>query len=152
METNPDLDRIEPARSEDLPAVELLLERLRLPLDGLSAQFPEAFVVVRDGSIVVAVAGLELYGDTAILRSVAVDTTLQRRGLGKRLVADRMAAAERSEVSRVYLLANTAYEFFLALGFKPIRRTEAPPALATTSEFGAIGPASAVCFVWSLDG
>lgn len=151
VEAKPELSDIEAARAEDLPLVAQLLRRVGLPFADLHAQFPEAFVVVRSGAAIVATAGLELHRDSALLRSVAVDAAFRGRGLGRRLVEDRLSAGSQSGASRVYLLANTAYEFFVSLGFEPMRRSESPPALAAASEFASICPASAPCLIWSFD-
>jgi len=145
------LSGIEAARAEDLPAVAQLLQRAGLPSTDLDAQFPQAFAVVRSAGTIVAVAGIEFHGGSGLLRSVAVDAPFRGLGLGRRLVEDRVAAAAASGISRVHVLANTAYEFFLALGFEPMRRSESPPALAASSEFATISPASAVCLIRSLD-
>lgn len=51
----------------------------------------------------------------------------------------------------VYLLTETAAEFFARLGFRPIRRAEAEPAVGASVEFTTACPASATCMRLSLD-
>ncbi|HJW82717.1 MAG TPA: amino acid acetyltransferase, partial [Anaerolineae bacterium] len=67
---------IESARAGDLPAIFTLLQRSSLPQDGL-ADHLAATLVARDGDRVVGSAALELYGESALLRSVAVDAALR---------------------------------------------------------------------------
>jgi N-acetylglutamate synthase-like GNAT family acetyltransferase len=63
------------ARNSDLPAVLALLERSGLPQEGLADHLATT-IVARSGDAVVGSAALELYGGAALLRSVAVDSSL----------------------------------------------------------------------------
>ena len=76
--------RIEKARPDDADDVLRLLERNRLPLDGLRDHLATTLVARRNGSIVGS-AALEVYSDGALLRSVAVAPELQGQDLGHRL-------------------------------------------------------------------
>src|SRR5262249_39656641 len=82
-----------PATPRDVDAVRRLLVEAALPTAGLLDQFPSAYVLARHGGEAVGVAGLETYGTTGLLRSVAVAPALRRRGTGRALVTDRLAAA-----------------------------------------------------------
>jgi hypothetical protein len=50
---------VAPAAATDAAMIQELLRHAGLPLDGLTTQFPRAYVVVRDGPQLIAVAGLE---------------------------------------------------------------------------------------------
>ncbi len=67
------INGVEAATARDLPGVRTLLERHDLPLDGVD-EHVQTMVVARDESRMVGAAALELYGDGALLRSVAVDS------------------------------------------------------------------------------
>ena len=88
-------------------------------------------------------AGLERYGDTALLRSVTVASTERGHGLGQALVQQMLAYAASLEVRQVVLLTTTAADFFLRFGFRPISRAEFPLAAQASVEFQGICPASA---------
>ena len=134
----------------DLPVVVALLEAARLPTAGVADHFPHAYAVIRPRAGVIAVAGLERYGDAGLLRSVAVEVGARGRGLGRALVHDRIEAGRRSGLAAIYLLTTTAPEFFRALGFSNIDRSLAPDSVRAAPEFRTICPASATCLTLRL--
>lgn len=140
--------RLRVARAEDRSAVESLLGRLSLPLDGLHDAFPTAYVVADDGSGIVGVAGLERHGADGLLRSVAVEPRLQRTGLGAALVDERLAEARKQGLQSVSLLTTTAREYFVTKGFHEAPRDSAAPAVATSIEFTRACPSTAAHLVW----
>ena len=96
-----------------------------------------------DGSIV-GIAGLEVYGSAALLRSVAVDPAWRGTGLG-RLVTERALDDARSAgASEVYLLTTTAKIISPASDSLPWRGNRVPEALMASEEFRGACPASAV--------
>lgn len=125
---------IEPAKSGDLPAILSLLERGGLPAAGLD-QHLEAAVVAREGTRVIGCAAIELYGQAGLLRSVAVDPAARGLGLGIRLTEAALALARGRGVRTVYLLTETAAQFFPRFGFRPIPREEVAPAVRRSVEF-----------------
>jgi arsenate reductase len=135
----------EPAQVDDLDAVLALVHMAGLPTTGVADSFPQAYAVVRDGSEVVAVAGLETHGDVGLLRSVAVVPSRRNRGVGRLLVEDRLSAAKVQKRNAVYLLTTTAADYFRRLGFADSSRHDAPTELRRSSEFASVCPASSVC-------
>jgi amino-acid N-acetyltransferase len=87
---------------------------------------------------------VELHGGFGLLRSVVVAPELRGTGRGKALVADRLAWARTERVSAVYLLTTTAPDFFTALGFERVPRSEAPPAIRASREFATVCPGTSV--------
>jgi amino-acid N-acetyltransferase len=104
-------------------------------------------VVARLDAEVVGVAGLETYGTSALLRSVAVAPGRRGGGTGRALVADRLAAARAMGLDAVYLLTMGAADYFRRFGFSPVPRESAPVELAASPEFAGACPASAICMV-----
>jgi phosphinothricin acetyltransferase len=137
------------ARPTDLPALLALLERSGLPPDGLGSHLA-ATLVGRDCDTVVGSAALELYGAAALLRSVAVDSALRGQGLGQQLTWAALDLARRSGVTTVYLLTETASDFFQRFGFRPIERSAVDLAVQQSVEFMSACPASAQALVASL--
>lgn len=86
-------------------------------------------------------------GKDMLLRSLVVDPAFRGRGLGIRLVQDLFQRARRVEVHRIYLLTETAAEFFKRFGFQPLSRDEAPTAIKEHPEFQTLCPESAVLMV-----
>ncbi len=118
----------------DLKAIENLLASFGLTTAGLSPQL-EGFLIAEDGPEIVASAGTEIYGSSALLRSVAVRRDYQRRGLARQLVERLLARARQKGVQRVYLLTTTAAGYFRQLGFRPIFREDVDEAVRGSSEF-----------------
>jgi amino-acid N-acetyltransferase len=141
---------VEPARPEDLPSVLELLAAAGLPREGVADHFADFLVARADGAIVGGV-GLEPYGEAGLLRSLVVAEARRGAGLGRALVEALLAAARRRSVRRVFLLTETAADFFPALGFRRVERDEADPAVRRSVEFLAACPRSAVCMRLDLD-
>jgi amino-acid N-acetyltransferase len=139
-----------PARPEDLDAVLALVGNSGLPTAGIADAFPAAYSVVRDGSGIAAVAGLEVHGDVGLLRSVAVNPALRTAGLGRVLVEDRLRVAAEHDLRAVYLLTTTAADYVRRLGFNDTRREDAPAELQRSSEFASVCPSSATCLAKQL--
>lgn len=125
-----------PARPEDLAEVLGLLGRAGLPPDGVAGHVT-GFLVARAAGRLVGVVGLELYGASALLRSLAVAPEWQGRGLGTTLARRALEAARARGVERVFLLTTTAADFFRRLGFRPVGREEVDPAVRGSAEFAA---------------
>jgi amino-acid N-acetyltransferase len=136
------------ATTRDLEHVERLLRAAELPLAGLRAQFPAAYVVARSAGEIVGVAGLELHDDVGLLRSVAVAPAHRSKRLGLQLVSDRLARAGEARLRAVYLLTTTAKEYFARFHFSATDRAAVPATLMNSAEFAHACPASAACLVW----
>jgi amino-acid N-acetyltransferase len=134
---------IEAATDRDLDSVRRLLERHQLPLDGVDDQI-DTTVVARDGPTVLGTAAVELYADGALLRSVAVDPSVQGRHLGRELTEGALRLATANGIDTVYLLTTTAQHYFPKLGFEPITRDQVPVTVRASVEFRSACPASAV--------
>lgn len=141
---------IAPATGRDLDPILDLLRGSRLPGAGLADHLASA-LVARDGDRIVGSAALELYGASALLRSVAVEAGRRGQGLGRQLTQAALALAHGRGVQRVYLLTETAADFFAGLGFAPLDRQAVDPAVQQSIEFRGACPASAVCMVLALD-
>ena len=143
---------IRPAQPHDLAAVEALLRRADLPPDGLDHQFGHAYAVAEAEGRIVGVAGIEVYGEAGLLRSVAVEPEWRGRGVGEALARERLAWAEARGLEKVYLLTSTAAGYFPRLGFAPVARDEVPEAVRGSLQFSSVCPASAAVMVLRLGG
>jgi amino-acid N-acetyltransferase len=140
---------IEPPSKADLASILALVETCRLPIGGLEEHLGTALVARAQGRIVGS-AGLEMYGECALLRSVAVAPQLRGRGLGQGLVRAALDLARGRGVRSVYLLTETAAEFFPRLGFQVVDRGSVPAAVQTSVEFTSACPVSALAMVATL--
>jgi amino-acid N-acetyltransferase len=130
------------ATPHDWPKIAALLAAADLPLAGAEAHLSDFFLTYRD-DVLIGSAGLERYGVTALLRSVAVSSIERGQGLGQALVQQALAYAASLGVRQMVLLTTTAVDFFLRFGFKPISRVEVPLAAQASVEFQDACPASA---------
>lgn len=129
-------DAVIPARETDGPAVRELLASVDLPVDDASDADLRHFFVLRNEHGVVGAIALEVLGEDAILRDLAVARTARGQGLGWILVDVIVQWARYRGVRRIYLLTETASDFFAAkLGFRVVDRTTVSPDIAATTTF-----------------
>jgi amino-acid N-acetyltransferase len=133
----------------DRLAVLDLLERSGLPEAGLSDHWATT-LVARAGGAIVGSAALEMYDTAALLRSVAVDQSWRGQGLGQQLTQAALTLARQQGVTEIYLLTETAAEFFPRFGFQPISRAQVAPAVQGSVEFTTACPESALAMIASL--
>ncbi|WP_310569679.1 arsenic resistance N-acetyltransferase ArsN2 [Gemmatimonas sp.] len=144
------------ATVEDTPAILQLLTGASLPVDGVTellASDARQFIVASApdfDATVVAVAGLEVCGNNALLRSVAVRADWQRHGLGHQLVQRVVCEAEARGIHALYLLTMTAEHYFPRFGFETVTRDAVPAEIANTLEFRSACPASATAMARKL--
>jgi N-acetylglutamate synthase-like GNAT family acetyltransferase len=140
---------LRPATPSDWPAIAALLEANKLPLDGAQDNLATYLLAIQ-GQEIIGTAGAEVYGDIALLRSVAITPGLQRQGVGKQLVSRLLQEARRRQIAKVYLLSVTAPEYFAQFGFKRGPRENAPAALHASAEFQGACPACAALMSLTL--
>lgn len=135
--------RLRPARPSDLEAARRLLANCELGAEGLESQFPDGYAVVDSGGELVGVAGIEIYGEDGLLRSVAVAPEQRGTGQGALLVRNRLEWAAKHRLRAVYLLTTTAVDFFARMAFSPVERDAVPEAVRASEEYARVCPASA---------
>ncbi len=125
------------AREEDIPQIEALITAERLPAYGL-AEYLETFFVLDEGRRAVGCAGLEIYSEAALLRSVVVAPERRGRVDGRRLVEAALAEARRRDVRRVYLFTMHADGFFRRMGFREVGLGEFAEAVRASRQYEAV--------------
>jgi amino-acid N-acetyltransferase len=133
------------------PAVKKLLSESGLPFEDITAQHLKNFFGCGSGSELKGLVGLEVYGDVALLRSLAVTAERRGWGLGSKLVEHAEGYAREKGVASLYLLTTTAEAFFLRRGYARIPREDAPAAIKGTKEFSGICPVSSAFMVKHLE-
>ena len=142
--SNPELFSV-PAQPRDLDKVIELLVACDLPSQDLTPSHLASFQVVRQGNALVGVGAVERFGDSGLLRSLAVAPAYRGRKLGADLVAKLELSARQAVISDLYLLTVTAQAFFAKRGYEEIARTHVPATILGSAEFMSLCPASAVC-------
>ncbi|MGH8643169.1 MAG: arsenic resistance N-acetyltransferase ArsN2 [Gammaproteobacteria bacterium] len=136
-----------PARSTDEPAIKRLLKAVDLPTEDITAKSLDYFLVLHDAEALTDVIGLDLEGDIALLRSLAVAESMRGRGVGNDMVQAAEALAVECAVREIYVLTTTADKYFAARGYKTLKRSAAPAALRRMPQFKTLCPSSSVLMV-----
>jgi amino-acid N-acetyltransferase len=137
------------ARTEDLPEIFALLEECDLPREGL-ADHVSTTLLARKRKEIVGCAALELYQEHALLRSVAVKSAFRNQGIALRLTRRAFDLAKEYQVRNVYLLTETAREYFTRQGFVQVQRSDVPENVKRSVEFTTLCPDSATVMMKSL--
>ena len=132
------------ATLQDLQGIKELLEEASLPTLGIE-QHAKHFIVADSGAAIVGAIGLEVYGETALLRSAVVTREEQGKGIGSLLFDFNLEEARRLGVRRLLLLTNTAEKYFEKKGFHKIDQAGVTGAVTTSVGFSGACPAHAAC-------
>lgn len=134
----------------DLLAAKALLASAGLPTEDLTERHCDRFFFLGRSNAPSGIVGLEILGDTALLRSLVVAADSQGQGAASALVGHAENAARAAGVRTVYLLTMTAEDFFAKRGYRRAARDSAPPAIRATREFAGICPASSAFMARTL--
>jgi amino-acid N-acetyltransferase len=132
------------ARAADLPHVVALLDRAGLPTEGVNADGLTNFVIAESEGKPIGVVGLEVYRDSALLRSAAVEEQWRGSGVGRALIDRALALSREQGIRDVFLLTTTAEDYFPRFGFACISRESVPEAVQVSAEFQGACPSTAV--------
>ena len=135
---------LRPARLTDLPSILVLLGKAKLPTQGVEASALADFIVAEQEGALVGVAGLEIYQESALLRSVAVEERWRGTGVGRALIDEALGRSRERGIQDVFLLTTTAEHYFPRFGFICVGRDEVPQAVQCSCEFQEACPSSAV--------
>jgi amino-acid N-acetyltransferase len=131
---------IENAKSSDYTYIVDLLRLTNLPPDGIETHLDD-FLIIRHpdkstrGESLIGSVGLEIYGKSALLRSLAVLPEFQGHGLGTRLVSEIIENARVKGITRLFLLTDTAADYFKKREFIFVTRDEVPEDMKQSVEF-----------------
>jgi amino-acid N-acetyltransferase len=131
------------ATPADLPAVLDLLGRAGLPTQGVEPNALSDFTVAENGGTLVGVVGLEIYRESALLRSAAVEESWRGTGVGRALIDRALARSQELGIRDVFLLTTTAEHYFPRFGFACVGRESVPEAVQASAEFQGACPSTA---------
>ena len=139
------------ARFEDHAAIRCLLSEDDLPIEDLLAEAFEYFVVCLVNNVIAGVVGLERYGSSALVRSLAVSEQHRSQGIAARLLLRIEMRAQESGATRLFALTTTAQPYLEGKGFVAIERSEVPEAIRASVQFSELCPDSAHGLVKPID-
>lgn len=137
------------ASDEGLESVYSLLKLVDLPIEGAADNFRN-FLVAWERNQLQGCAGIEIYGDVGLIRSVAVHPSFQGQGLGRKLVETIQRFSIEKGLREIYSLTETAEEFFLKQNYIVIPRNEVDFKVKQSIEFISLYPVFAACMVKTL--
>lgn len=137
------------ASSEDLDSIAAVLSASHLSTVELET-FVDTFLVAQLQDRIVGTAGLECYGGSGLVRSVAVLPDYQGLGLGKKLVVEVERLAIQLGLNQLLLLTETASAFFAQQGFKEVERNTVSGEIRKSRQFIGACPASATVMLKHL--
>jgi len=140
---------IREAIKDDLKAIKSLLDSASLPSVDIDKHLLNFLVLEKSGNLTGTI-GMELYGNTALLRSLAIQKDYRNKGHGKELYSALISKAKKMNVINIYLLTETAEGFFGKEGFQKIAREQVPLSIKQTHEYSTLCPEGAVCMVKEL--
>jgi N-acetylglutamate synthase-like GNAT family acetyltransferase len=98
----------------------------------------QSFFVLRNEKGNVGCVSIEVYGDDAVLRALAVDPEFRGAGYGWMLADMAVGQARWRGVRRIYLLTESASDFFAAkFGFRVVDRTTLSKSISGSETFAA---------------
>jgi len=106
-----------------------------LPTVGVKEWCKNFFIACDEKDAWMGIAGYETYGESALLRSVAVDRSSRNLGYGRALVEAVLTDSRKQGIRTVYLLTDTAQAYFAKLGFRTVDRDRIETLVKTSAEF-----------------
>jgi amino-acid N-acetyltransferase len=138
------------ATEKDTAAIRSLLESQKLLVETVGTALTDFYLAIQNEAIA-GVAGFEYYGNDALLRSVAVPASLQKKQIGSHLVDWMLSLAKQKGVKSIVLLTTTAARFFARKGFIIIDRSSIQnEAIKKSNQFCGGCCSSAACMKLDL--
>jgi UDP-N-acetylmuramate: L-alanyl-gamma-D-glutamyl-meso-diaminopimelate ligase len=129
-------DAIIPATPADMTPVTALLAELDLDHEDLGAEDSGNFLILSNENGFVGCIGLEVYGEEAVIRGLAVKPAERGGGYGWMLADAAINRARTRGVKRLYLVTARASDFFAAKhGFRVVELSTVSPEVAGSTTF-----------------
>jgi amino-acid N-acetyltransferase len=124
-------------------SIAAILSAEKLPVDDLPETL-DNFLVATENGLLIGVGGLEIYGAYGLLRSLAILPGYRNRGAAGKIIKRLESLAALRGLKALYLLTETAPEYFAGKAFQKITRDEVPDEVKQSPEFSHVCPASAI--------
>ncbi|MDQ3276744.1 MAG: arsenic resistance N-acetyltransferase ArsN2 [Bacteroidota bacterium] len=133
---------IREASIEQRAAIIALLQSQGLPTRDLPLSLQD-FYVAQEEEKLVGLIGMERYGQFGLLRSMVVHPDYRNRHIAERLVQMLEEKGAASGLLAMYLLTETAENYFTRKGYTKVDRDAVPASVKASSEFSHVCPVSA---------
>jgi amino-acid N-acetyltransferase len=126
-----------------------LLKTEKLPVEDLPGSLDHFLVAIININLV-GVIGLEPYVPYGLLRSMVVREDYRGQNIASLLIQSLEKHATGLNIGSIYLLTETASNYFTKQGYTHVDRTEVPEAIKQSTEFSSVCPVSAIVMKKSL--
>src|SRR5664279_2771756 len=118
-----------------------LLQSQKLPSEDLPLLLND-FYIALEADELTGVIGMERYGHYGLLRSMAVHPDYRNKHIAETLVKRLEEKAAAAGIISMFLLTETAANYFERKGYEPITRDHVPNDLMRSAEFSHVCPES----------
>jgi len=122
------------ANKENIPKLKEFLKSLDLVFEDIEEHI-ENFLIIKKNSSIIGCSAVENYEKVGLLRSVGVDPNYQGQGLGKLITNHSIGFAKDLGIKELYLLTDTAKDFFKKFGFEVVSRETVDNQIKQTYEY-----------------
>lgn len=137
------------AVKEDIEKIELLLKECDLPTNDIKEHI-DNFILVENENKVIGVAGFEIYSEIVLIRSVAVVQKHRGKFIGNKLYQLLESKIRNKGIKELYLLTESATEYFKKIGFTIKDRINVPESIIQTKQFKELCPETANIMYYDL--
>lgn len=137
------------ALKNDREKVISLLDENSLPVDDIDLSI-QKFIIAVYNSRVIGSIGIEIYGENALLRSLAVQKNFRGKKIAHDILNHLLEFARQSKVGHLHLLTTTAKGYFQKHGFIEGKRDSAPLTIQSSKEFSFLCPTSSTYMIFDL--
>jgi len=125
-----------------LSDIETLLQNCALPFEDCNEHL-DCFFGVTSGDKLRAIGALQTLGSVALLRSIAVLPEDRGKGLAGIITQYLLDLARSKGIVELYLLTETAENYFTRFGFRIVDRDTVADEIKSTRQYTSLCPSSA---------
>lgn len=131
------------ASFSDIEVIKEILNANHLPYIDCHEHIENFFVAEING-LIIGVGGFENLNSLGLLRSIAVKSEYQNRGIAKQIYSLIDSKAQSLGFESLFLLTESAVGYFESFGYKIIERAEVPLQIKQTKQFKDLCPSSSM--------
>ncbi|MEQ8364924.1 MAG: arsenic resistance N-acetyltransferase ArsN2 [Cyclobacteriaceae bacterium] len=135
--------------SEHLEAFTAQLKTAGLPYEDLSKE-EHVLIGYYENEQLIGTGGIEIYENYGLIRSVSISAPNRGKKLGSKIAYHLIDKAKEKDLTGLYLLTETAKDFFLKIGFEVVDRNAVVKPVQASSEFSHVCPVTATCMYLHL--
>ena len=125
-----------------LSDIETLLKKCELPFEDCNEHL-DSFVGINSGGKLSAIGALQILGSVALLRSIAVLPEHRGKSLAGIITQYLLGLARSKGIVELYLLTETAENYFTRFGFRIVDRDTVADEIKSTRQYTSLCPSSA---------